>query len=218
MGNNSQCLWTQVKVGRALTVRTDVQKKAGLCVKSNLWSPEGPAGPTAEDKQQGGVPDPLHISTSTTNPSTSSSADVQPEPAENNNSTEGGVASAGRKWQFNRQLSRNKETSCSRAVQDLMDHQIFVSIQGNQFRRNGMGDFGTFFYWQTMSGTLWTFLHLLLPQCCGAVIISLVCHEINIADSHPPIETMITQEVLRSVIGCLCVCVSNRTLTSTCLT
>uniref|UniRef100_A0A3B4XR66 SHC SH2-domain binding protein 1 n=1 Tax=Seriola lalandi dorsalis TaxID=1841481 RepID=A0A3B4XR66_SERLL len=45
-----------------------------------------------------------------------------------------------------RQLSRNKEKSCSRAVQDLMDHQIFVSIQGNQFKRNGMGDFGTFFY------------------------------------------------------------------------
>ncbi|XP_070765108.1 SHC SH2 domain-binding protein 1 [Enoplosus armatus] len=109
-------------------------------------SEEDPAGRPPEDKLQGGVPDPLLIST--TNPTTgSSSADAGPEPAENGNSTDGGGASAsGRRWQFGRQLSRNKETSCSRAVGDLIDHQIFVSIQGNQFRRNGMGDFGTFFY------------------------------------------------------------------------
>ncbi|MEQ2168263.1 hypothetical protein GOODEAATRI_012542 [Goodea atripinnis] len=52
----------------------------------------------------------------------------------------------GKKWQFGRQLSRNKEVSCSRPVQDLMEHQIFVSVQGNQFKRNGQGDFGIFFY------------------------------------------------------------------------
>uniref|UniRef100_A0A3B5A5W0 SHC binding and spindle associated 1 n=1 Tax=Stegastes partitus TaxID=144197 RepID=A0A3B5A5W0_9TELE len=84
-------------------------------------------------------------STTTTPTSSSSSAGPQPESADNN-STGGDMASAGRKWQLNHQLSRNKEMSCSRAVEDLMDHQIFVSIQGNQFRRNGMGDFGTFFY------------------------------------------------------------------------
>uniref|UniRef100_A0AAQ6AB08 Right handed beta helix domain-containing protein n=1 Tax=Amphiprion ocellaris TaxID=80972 RepID=A0AAQ6AB08_AMPOC len=56
------------------------------------------------------------------------------------------ASSTGQKWPLSRQLSRNKEMSCSRAVEDLMDHQIFVSIQGNQFKRNGMGDFGTFFY------------------------------------------------------------------------
>ncbi|XP_049418197.1 SHC SH2 domain-binding protein 1 [Epinephelus fuscoguttatus] len=108
-------------------------------------SGEDSAGPTAEDKQQEGVTDLPGVST--TNPTSGGSADVQPESAENNNSTDGDAAStSGKKWQFSRQLSRNKETSCSRAVQDLMDHQIFVSIQGNQFRRNGMGDFGTFFY------------------------------------------------------------------------
>ncbi|XP_056230464.1 SHC SH2 domain-binding protein 1 isoform X1 [Seriola aureovittata] len=97
-----------------------------------------PAGQTAEDGQLGGVSDPP-------SPTSSSSATAQPESTENG--TDGDVASAsGRKWQFSRQLSRNKEKSCSRAVQDLMDHQIFVSIQGNQFKRNGMGDFGTFFY------------------------------------------------------------------------
>ncbi|XP_041792091.1 SHC SH2 domain-binding protein 1 isoform X2 [Chelmon rostratus] len=96
---------------------------------------EDPAGLTAEYKEQGGAP---------ANLTSTDSADV---PESDNNSTHVGVAStSGRKWQFSRQLSRNKETSCSRAVQDLMDHQIFVSIQGNQFRRNGMGDFGTFFY------------------------------------------------------------------------
>lgn len=116
-----------------------------ILVKPNTSKEDPAADPTAEDKQHGGVPDAPFVST--TNQTPSSSADVQPESAENNSSTDGGVAStSGRKWQFSRQLSRNKETSCSRVVQDLMDHQIFVSIQGNQFRRNGMGDFGNFFY------------------------------------------------------------------------
>lgn len=55
---------------------------------------------------------------------------------------------AGKKWQFTRQLSRNKEAAGARAVQDLMEDHVFVSIQGNQFKRNGLSDFGTFFYWQ----------------------------------------------------------------------
>ncbi|XP_068597922.1 SHC SH2 domain-binding protein 1 [Brachionichthys hirsutus] len=84
-----------------------------------------PAGLTDEDKQDS-LPDPVHLA------STSAAG--------------GGGVPSGKKWQFSRQLSRNKETSCSRPVQDLMQHQIFVSIEGNQFRRNGMGDFGTFFY------------------------------------------------------------------------
>ncbi|XP_037341630.1 SHC SH2 domain-binding protein 1 [Pungitius pungitius] len=110
-----------------------------ILVKSNNGEPhgvhqdqgEGPSGP------KGGVAD----STG------SSSADVQPESAESSAGADCDIAAtSGRRWSFIRQLSRNKETSCSRAVQDLMDHQIFVSIQGNQFRRNGMGDLGTFFY------------------------------------------------------------------------
>ncbi|CAF93641.1 unnamed protein product, partial [Tetraodon nigroviridis] len=69
------------------------------------------------------------------------------KPPEKKDCTEGSVASAsGKKWQFNRQLSRNKEVTGARAVQDLMEDHIFVSIQGNQFRRNGLSDFGTFFY------------------------------------------------------------------------
>ncbi|XP_060924497.1 SHC SH2 domain-binding protein 1 [Limanda limanda] len=102
------------------------------------------AGETAEDGQQAGVSDSPLASISLASPTSSSSA-AQPKSKENN-STDGDVASfSGRRWQFSCQLSRPKET-CSRAVQDLMDHQIFISIQGNQFRRNGMGDFGTFFY------------------------------------------------------------------------
>lgn len=54
------------------------------------------------------------------------------------------LAASAKKWQLCRQLSRSKEASCSRPVQDLLNHEIFLSIQGNQFRRNGMGDFGTF--------------------------------------------------------------------------
>uniref|UniRef100_A0A3P8RIK7 SHC SH2-domain binding protein 1 n=1 Tax=Amphiprion percula TaxID=161767 RepID=A0A3P8RIK7_AMPPE len=87
------------------------------------------------------------LATSTTTTLTSSSsAGLQPEPVANNSIDGDTASSTGQKWPLSRQLSRNKEMSCSRAVEDLMDHQIFVSIQGNQFKRNGMGDFGTFFY------------------------------------------------------------------------
>lgn len=102
----------------------------------------------AEDKQQGGLSHPLPGSATATTPTTSVSAVAQPESTDNSSSIDGAAAStSGRKWQFGRQLSRNKETSCSsRPVQDLLHHPVFVSIEGNQFRRNGMGDFGTFFY------------------------------------------------------------------------
>lgn len=62
-------------------------------------------------------------------------------------SVESGASTLGRKWSFSRQLSRNKETSCvSRAIEDLTELQVFASIKGNQFKRNGMGDYGTFYY------------------------------------------------------------------------
>ncbi|XP_030580421.1 SHC SH2 domain-binding protein 1 isoform X1 [Archocentrus centrarchus] len=105
---------------------------------------------TKEKKQRGSSDLPL-ISTSipTTTvaipPTSCTPVALQLESAENGSYADT-TASAGRKWQFGHQLSRNKETSCSRAVQDLKGHQIFVSFQGNQFKRNGMGDFGTFCY------------------------------------------------------------------------
>ncbi|KAG7482565.1 hypothetical protein JOB18_024411 [Solea senegalensis] len=111
-------------------------------------------GGAAEDEELGGDSVPVSVATTSSSSSmspTSSSAAAESKSTENNNnssgsSTEGDVAStSGRKWQISRQLSRNKET-CSRAVQDLTDHEIFISVQGNQFKRNGMGDFGTFYY------------------------------------------------------------------------
>ncbi|XP_037553565.1 SHC SH2 domain-binding protein 1 [Nematolebias whitei] len=102
----------------------------------------------AKDKQQEGDADP-HSTTSSSSsdtPTSSSATPVQMGSAESN-STDGDVASVtGRKWQLSRQMSRNKEASCSRPVQDLMEHQIFISVQENQFKRNGRGDFGTFFF------------------------------------------------------------------------
>lgn len=95
---------------------------------------------SADDQQQEALPDPSAAK--------SESAASQLESA-GTNSSDGdaaAAAAAGRKWQFGRQLSRSKEVSCSRAVQDLMEHQIFVSVQGNQFKWNGKGDFGIFFY------------------------------------------------------------------------
>ncbi|XP_061593019.1 SHC SH2 domain-binding protein 1 isoform X2 [Cololabis saira] len=56
------------------------------------------------------------------------------------------ASSTGRKWHFSRPLSRTREATCSRPAEDLMEHPIFVSVKENQFKRNGKGDFGTFFY------------------------------------------------------------------------
>nr|XP_057933734.1 SHC SH2 domain-binding protein 1 [Doryrhamphus excisus] len=64
-------------------------------------------------------------------PSQTTNLDVPPELTENSHHTE-----SARKW----------HTSCSVSLQDLISHQVFVSIHGNQFRRNGIGDFGTFLY------------------------------------------------------------------------
>lgn len=110
---------------------------ASFCVSDTdlmvvFFPPEDPAAATAEDGQQDPPTEPR------------SSPVPQAEPADA--STAGSDSAAGRKWQFGRQLSRTKEATCSRAVQDLMEHQIFVSVQGNQFKRNNRGDFGTFFY------------------------------------------------------------------------
>ncbi|TNM90423.1 hypothetical protein fugu_002712 [Takifugu bimaculatus] len=75
------------------------------------------------------------------------STPIESNSAEKKDSTDDSVASTvGKKWQFNRQLNPNKEVTCVQAVQDLMGDHIFVSIQGNQFRRNGLSDFGTFFF------------------------------------------------------------------------
>lgn len=93
---------------------------------------------SADDQQQEALPEPSTAK--------SDSAASQLESAGTNSSDGDAAAAAGRKWQFGRQLSRSKEVSCSRAVQDLMEHQIFVSVQGNQFKWNRKGDFGIFFY------------------------------------------------------------------------
>ncbi|XP_077567821.1 SHC SH2 domain-binding protein 1 [Stigmatopora nigra] len=51
-----------------------------------------------------------------------------------------------RNWLFFNPSSIKQNTPCSLALQDMNAHIIFISIEGNQFRRNGIGDFGTFFY------------------------------------------------------------------------
>ncbi|XP_031586245.1 SHC SH2 domain-binding protein 1 [Oreochromis aureus] len=112
-------------------------------------SEEHPDAHTQEEKQGGSLDHHL-ISTSFSTPpvnTTSTSSPSLPLLAESaKNSSDGDAAvSTGRKWQFSHQLSRNMEMSIQ-AVEDLKDHQIFVSFQGNQFKRNGMGDFGTFCY------------------------------------------------------------------------
>ncbi|XP_029931947.1 SHC SH2 domain-binding protein 1 isoform X2 [Myripristis murdjan] len=93
-------------------------------------------GQTAEEKPEGDVADLAVISRASPMLTTPTSGGVDGDVA----------ASSARKWRLCRQLSRNKESSSSRAVEGLIDHQMFVSIQGNQFKRNGMSDFGTFLY------------------------------------------------------------------------
>ncbi|XP_010788484.1 SHC SH2 domain-binding protein 1-like [Notothenia coriiceps] len=116
-----------------ILVKANCGEQQGLPADQNEDEPAGPA-----DSQPGG-------SAALSSSSSAQSESTEARPDSESSGTEA-ASSSGRKWHFSRQLSRSKEPSCSRAVQDLMQHQIFVSIQGNQFRRNGMGDFGTFFY------------------------------------------------------------------------
>lgn len=44
------------------------------------------------------------------------------------------------------QKSRVQDVGAMRADENLLSREMFVSIEGNQFRRNGMGSFGTFLY------------------------------------------------------------------------
>ncbi|KAI4829700.1 hypothetical protein KUCAC02_001375 [Chaenocephalus aceratus] len=99
-----------------------------ILVKANSGEQQGvpadpsedePAGPA--DSQPGGSAALLSSSSSAQSESTEARPDSE-------SSGTDAASSSGRKWHFNRQLSRSKEPS------------------GNQFRRNGMGDFGTFFY------------------------------------------------------------------------
>lgn len=44
------------------------------------------------------------------------------------------------------QRNRVQDVGTLRADENLLSQDMFVSIEGNQFRRNGMGSFGTFLY------------------------------------------------------------------------
>lgn len=44
------------------------------------------------------------------------------------------------------QRSRVQGVGAMRADENLLSQEMFVSIEGNQFRRNAMGSFGTFLY------------------------------------------------------------------------
>nr|XP_061811335.1 SHC SH2 domain-binding protein 1-like [Nerophis lumbriciformis] len=54
--------------------------------------------------------------------------------------------SSARNWLFSHPPSIKKHASCSLALQETFAHKIFISFEGNQFKRNGVGDFGTFLY------------------------------------------------------------------------
>ncbi|CAL8352216.1 unnamed protein product [Merluccius merluccius] len=82
-----------------------------------------------------------HLST----PPTVASVDENGEHLVQVETTEPATTST-RKWQLCRQLSKNKEAGSTQADMGLLELEMFVSIEGNQFRRNGMGDFGTFLY------------------------------------------------------------------------
>lgn len=44
------------------------------------------------------------------------------------------------------QRSRLQDLGAMRTDENLLSQEMFISIEGNQFRRNGMGSFGTFLY------------------------------------------------------------------------
>lgn len=47
---------------------------------------------------------------------------------------------------LHRQRSRANQLGSMQSDENLPSQEMFVSIQGNQFRRNGKGSFGTFLY------------------------------------------------------------------------
>lgn len=47
-----------------------------------------------------------------------------------------------------RQRSRANQLGSMQADENLPSQDMFVSVQGNQFKRNGKGSFGTFLYWR----------------------------------------------------------------------
>ena len=70
--------------------------------------------------------------------------DTTPEVTEGNGAIERELVATSAK-KLCRQRSRIRELG-TQAVDNLLSQEMFVSIQGNQFRRNGKGSFGTFLY------------------------------------------------------------------------
>uniref|UniRef100_A0A4W5MF30 SHC binding and spindle associated 1 n=1 Tax=Hucho hucho TaxID=62062 RepID=A0A4W5MF30_9TELE len=70
---------------------------------------------------------------------------VLPEFTEGNDAIKRELVATSAKKQ-RRQKSRLKELGVTQADDNLLSQEMFVSIQDNQFRRNGMGSFGTFLY------------------------------------------------------------------------
>lgn len=70
---------------------------------------------------------------------------VPPEFTEGNDAIKRELVATSAKKQ-RRQKSRLKELGVTQADDNLLSQEMFVSIQDNQFRRNGMGSFGTFLY------------------------------------------------------------------------
>ncbi|XP_041753985.1 SHC SH2 domain-binding protein 1 [Coregonus clupeaformis] len=75
----------------------------------------------------------------------SSCYDVPPEFTEGNDAIKRELVATSAKKQ-RCQKSRLKELGVTQADDNLLSQEMFVSIQDNQFRRNGMGSFGTFLY------------------------------------------------------------------------
>uniref|UniRef100_A0A3B3RNH5 SHC binding and spindle associated 1 n=1 Tax=Paramormyrops kingsleyae TaxID=1676925 RepID=A0A3B3RNH5_9TELE len=78
-------------------------------------------------------------------PPVDSHYDVPPDITEGNDAIKKElVATSAKKTQ--RQKRAMKELGVTQADDNLLSQEMFVSIQGNQFRRNGKGSFGTFQY------------------------------------------------------------------------
>ncbi|KAJ7985898.1 hypothetical protein DPEC_G00345240 [Dallia pectoralis] len=70
---------------------------------------------------------------------------VPPEVTEGNDEIKRELVATSAKKQRS-QKSRTRELQVTQADDNLLSQEMFVSIQGNQFRRNGIGSFGTFLY------------------------------------------------------------------------
>ncbi|XP_056146926.1 SHC SH2 domain-binding protein 1 [Lampris incognitus] len=124
----------------------DPEDSGGLTAKENLEE----EGKPEEEKEVPANPqlnNDLLLTSSTNATSTGITNYVASKIVEDKGAIERklGATTSARKWPLCQQHMKNKDPYCMPIDEDQVQ-EMFVSMQGNQFKTNGMGNFGTFLY------------------------------------------------------------------------